>query len=606
MGETPAILSPGAGTVTHSQGDRRKDERLQAALIDLLYRQSRAVMFANLIIPWPVAYVLRHVVPGGQLLAWVASIYVLTGARLYLSHLYFRSQGKGRVPLAWARSFTLLSVVSSLLWGVVGWIGFVPAEPHLIAFVCIVIVGMAGGAVPSLSAYPPAYAGLLIAMTLPFALRCLGMEGTIYSVYLTFLTCLVVVYLYYSRITYLSLRETVALRFENVALVAGLERERDRATAADRAKTRFLAAASHDLRQPIHALGLFTATLASMAGKGDVRAEEARLLADKLRSGISALGGLLHGLIDVSRLDAGLVPVEPQSLSLSQLLSSLREEYAGQARERGIDLRIVTCSAWVHSDPVQLKRILDNFLSNALRYAPAGRVVVGARRRGKTLDIVVADDGPGIPADQQGLVFEEFTQIDNPERGRHQGLGLGLAIVRRLAELLQHPVGLRSAPGRGSAFSITVPRVSSPAAETSRITAQGDEPGGGQAIMVLDDDAGVLDGITTLLAAWGYRVHGGANVAELCRHHADAIRPGRVGLIIADYRLAGGVTGSQAIEQLIAHLGYTVPALIVTGDTTPQRLRQLAGSGHEVLHKPLAPDLLQSAICRAISETEAV
>lgn len=582
--------------MTQPQGDRREGERLQAALIDLLYRQSRAVMFANLIIPWPVAYVLRHVVPGGQLLAWVASIYVLTGARIYLSHRYFRDSGKGWTSLAWARLFTLLSVISSLLWGVVGWIGFVPAEPHLIAFACIVIVGMAGGAVPSLSAYPPAYASLLITMTLPFALRCLGQDGPIYSVYLTFLTCLVGVYLYYSRVTYLTLRETVALRFENVALVAGLERERDRATAADRAKTRFLAAASHDLRQPIHALGLFTATLASMAQKGDVRAGEARLLADKLRSGIAALGGLLHGLIDVSRLDAGLVPVEPQPLALAQLLAGLREEYAGLARERDVDLRVVASTAWVRSDAVQLKRILDNFISNALRHAPGGRVVVGARRRAGAMQITVADDGPGIPTDQQGLVFEEFTQLDNPQRSRHQGLGLGLAIVRRLAELLRHPIGLYSVPGRGSAFSITVPLAAPPAVGASSGAVEAAAAGTGRAIMVLDDDAGVLDGLVTLLTTWGYRVHAGLDMDEL-RCHAGA---GPVDLIIADYRLAGGVTGSEAIEGLIAFLGYRVPALIVTGDTTPQRLRELAASGHRVLHKPLAPDLLQAAIREAI------
>ncbi|WP_448951221.1 ATP-binding protein [Labrys neptuniae] len=587
--------------MTYSQGSRREDKRLQAALVDLLFRQSRAVMLANLIIPWPVAYVLRHVVPGGQLLAWVALIYGLTGARLYLSHLYFSRGGEGRTPLAWARLFTLLSVLSSLLWGGVGWIGFVPAEQHLIAFSCIVIVGMAGGAVPSLSAYPPAYAGLLIAMNLPFALRCLGEDGPIYSIYLVFQICLVGVYFYYSRITYRSLRETIALRFENVALVAGLERERDRATAADRAKTRFLAAASHDLRQPIHALGLFTATLNALAQKGDVRAEEARSLAGKMRSGIGALGGLLHGLIDVSRLDAGLVPVEVRALPLRPLFAGLREEYAGQARERGSDLRVVDSSAWVESDPVQLKRILDNFLSNALRYAPEGRVVVGVRRRGEAAEIVVADDGPGIAPDQQGLVFEEFTQLDNPQRNRQQGLGLGLAIVRRLAALLDHPIGLHSSPGRGSAFSIRAPRILVPPIEADRPLAGLEEEDAGFGIMVLDDDAGVLDGLIALLTAWGYRVHAGTTVEELCRgHDARGVHPAPVDLIIADYRLAGGVTGSEAIERLIAHLGYSVPALIVTGDTTPQRMRDLAASGHEVLHKPLAPDLLQAAIRRAI------
>lgn len=577
---------------------RNMGGRLREALVDLLYRQSRAVLFANLIIPWPVAYVLGEAVPGHKLLIWIGAIYALTGARLLLSHRYFRRVDDRVDAVAWARRFTLLSILSSLLWGAIGWIGFLPEQPHLIAFVCIVLTGMSGGAVPALSAYPPAYAGLLIAMQLPFALRCLSQEGSIYSIYLAFVLCLVCVYLYYSLITYRSLRETVALRFENLALVGSLERERDRATAADQAKTRFLAAASHDLRQPIHALGLFTASLAALARRGDIRAAEARGIADKLQAVIAALGGLLHGLIDVSRLDAGLVPVERRPISLSRLIAGLREEFAPQAQERGVELRAVASDGWVDSDPVLLKRILDNLLSNALRHAPGARVLLGCRRRGDVIEIQVVDAGPGIPAEQREAVFEEFTQLHNPQRDRDQGLGLGLAIVRRLANLLGHSVELQSNPGKGSVFSASLPRAAPPAASRD---APMERASGGLGIMVVDDDALVLDGLTALLAAWGYRAYAAASVDELCRRHDQAGRP-RVHMILADYRLVGGMTGAEAIARLAAHLGYGVPALIVTGDTSPERLRELAATGHVLLHKPLAPALLRAAIRQAMKE----
>lgn len=578
------------------------EARLRSALVELLYRQSRAVLIANFVIPWPVAYVLREAVPGRQLLVWIGAIYALTAARLLLSHRYFRRGDGAAGPAAWARRFTILSVLSSLLWGAIGWIGFVPAEPHLIAFVCIVLTGMSGGALPALSAYPPAYAGLLIAILLPFALSCLAQEGVIYSVYLAFLLCLVGVYLYYSLITYRTLRETASLRFENLALVESLERERDRATAADRAKTRFLAAASHDLRQPIHAASLFTASLAALARRGDVKGADAKGIADRLEAVIGSLGGLLHGLIDVSRLDAGLVPVQRRPISLARMLGDLREEFSPQALQRGAALRAVPLDVWVDSDPVLLKRILDNFLSNALRHAPGGRVLIGCRRRGEEVEIQVLDTGPGIPAGQQQSVFEEFTQLDNPQRDREQGLGLGLAIVRRLAALLGHPIGLRSTPGKGSAFSVRLPLIAAPA--TRRGAPRGSEASARLGIMVVDDDAQVLAGIATLLAAWGHEAFCGADVDELCRRH-EAAGAGPVHLIIADYRLERGLTGSEAIARLEAHLGYRVPALIVTGDTSPERLRDLTATGRRVLHKPVAPERLQAAIREAVAHEAA-
>lgn len=579
--------------MTASPMSQDSSSRLHAALVDLLYRQSRAILLANLVIPWPVAYVLRGAVPASQLVGWIGAIYLLTGARLLLSRGYFRRTDGKAGAASWARRFTALSFLSSLLWGALGWIGFEPTQPHLIAFVCIVLTGMSGGAVPSLSAYPPAYAGLLIAMQLPFALRCLMQDEAIYSVYLLFQLCLVGAYLYCSRITYRALRETVSLRFENLALVRGLEHERDRATAADKAKTHVLAAASHDLRQPIHALALFTGTLDALARRGDVGSREAGGIAEKLQTVIASFDGLLDGLVDVSRLDAGLVPVNRRPVHLRQVLADLGEQFAAQASQRGIDLRVVPGRAWVDTDPVLLRRILDNLLSNALRYAPGRRVLVGSRRRGKAVEILVIDTGPGIPAGQQQAVFEEFTQLANPQRDREQGLGLGLAIVRRLAGLLDHPVGLRSAPGKGAAFSVRIPRADPPL-RVPDVVAEIGRPSG-QCIMVLDDDAQALDGIATLLRAWGHEVAAGMDVETLCRQHAAA-GLGQVDLVIADYRLGGGLTGSAAAERLFARLGYCAPVLIVTGDTMPERLRELNTTGHRVLHKPVAPEDLQAAI----------
>lgn len=582
--------------MTLSQTDAGSEARLQGALIDFLYRQSYGSMIASLVVPWPVVWVLRDAVPVPHLLIWAATIQTVTAARWLLVRRYFRRNDGDPGIATWARRFTLLSILWSLSWGALGWIGFVPAQPHLIAFVCIVLTGMAGGGVSSVAAHPPAHARVLLAMHAPFAIRCVMQPDPIFSLYLVLQACLIVVSLFYCRINYRSLKETVALRFENMSLVERLEQERDRATAANQAKTRFLAAASHDLRQPIHALGLFTATLAALANKGDVGGAEARSLAGRLQAVIGSLGGLLHGLIDVSRLDAGLVPVERRPIALHRLLSGLGEEFGVQARGLGVSLRVVASHAWVDSDPALLKRILDNFLSNALRYAPGGRVLIGCRRRGASIEIQVVDTGPGIPANQHEAVFEEFTQLHNPQRDRQQGMGLGLAIVRRLADLLGHAVTLCSTPGKGSTFAVRVPLA--PQAAAFPAAAAEPEEASGLGIMVVDDDPQVLEGIAALLSVWGYRTYVAQSVGELCRCHDQAGAPS-VHLIVADYRLAGGVTGVNAIERLNAHLGYRVPALIITGDTSPDRLRDLSAAGHDVLHKPLAPDLLRAAIRRA-------
>ncbi|MFC3551394.1 ATP-binding protein [Lysobacter cavernae] len=579
-------------------GGRQRDARTHDALVGLLYRQSYAVLFANLVIPAPVAYVLWGAVPDALLLGWVALIFALTLVRIGLSRRYFTAGTATLDTPAWTRSFTVLSWLSSALWGALGWFGFLPDAPHLLAFVCIVFTGMSCGAVPSLSAYPPAYAGSLVAMLAPFMLRCLLAGEAIYHVYLAFALCLIGANLYYSRITYRTLRESVRLRFENLALIGDLEQERDKAQAADRAKSRFLAAASHDLRQPIHALSLFVAALGAMAQRGDLRADEARGIADRLRAVVGNVSGLLNGLLDISRLDAGVVAVSREPVSLARLFDDLRHQYAAQAQERGLDWQVVGSRVWVDSDPVLLKRILDNLLSNAFRYTRHGRVLLGVRRRAGQVEIQVIDTGLGIAAEQQAVVFDEFVQLHTSghDRDREQGLGLGLAIVRRTADLLGHEVKLHSRAGRGTRFSLrvplavpTVPAKPMPAASATR-TALG--------IVVVDDERDVLDAVGRLLQVWGHRVYAGRSAQEARDVHAAALRTGQapVHLIIADHHLGDGHNGVEAIGILQRHLGAAVPAIILTGDTSPQGLKDIAISGHRLLHKPVDSDDLEAAI----------
>ncbi|NYI02715.1 ATP-binding protein [Cupriavidus plantarum] len=592
--------------MTHNGDD------IEAAMVRLLYRQSHGILFANFVIPAAVVYALRDTSAYQLLLAWMAAIYVLTFCRIGLSLMFFRhGESAATTPKQWVTRFTVFSWLSAALWGFLGSLWLLPPDPEWVAFACIVLAGMACGAMPGLSARLGVYVGFMTIMILPFVITCLLRDEPIYGVFLMFALALYVVNVYFGRVTYRNLLSGVQLRFENVALIGQLERERDRANAANLAKTRFLAAASHDLRQPLHALGLLSASLSAVAERGDVGADGARQLGRRLDTTLERMGGLLDGLLDVSRLDAGLVTIRRRPLPLATLLDDIRDEYVEQARRQGCRLDVVVTEAWIDSDPELLRRILDNLLSNAIRYAPMARILVGARRRPGAMEIQVIDSGPGIAPEAQALVFEEFAQLtDAPAE---QGLGLGLAIVRRLAGLLGHPISLRSVPGKGSNFSVTVPLARDGAASAALDAPLSAFSGGVQqtecyGVMLVDDDPQILSALNDLLKFWGHLVYAGATVEEVCAAHQRAREqgPAPVHLVLADFRLANQVTGDQAIAWLREYLDAPIPGLIVTGDTAPDRLRALHASGYRVLHKPISADALRQAIAQTAQTAQTV
>ncbi|MBB4377201.1 hypothetical protein SAMN05216573_10380 [Bradyrhizobium sp. Rc3b] len=576
-----------------------QEDKIREALVELLYRNSYGVVASNVLISLAAASVLRSAVPASWLIGWLGAVYLLTAIRVLAARRFFKRVREPTSVLRWAWLAAAFSCVSGLLWGMLGWVGFRPEEPILFSFTAVVLTGLICGTVPSLSAFPPALVGSIVATMLPFTVRSITNGGDISGAYLALLAGLLTINLYYCRTTYRMLHESIRLRLENVELVSHLQEERDRAQAADRAKTRFLAAASHDLRQPIHALSLLIATLAALGHRGVVQPGDARDLAGKAKSIVGNLSALLNGLLDISRLDAGVVTVARETVNLSQLFNQLSNEFAPEAKDRGLDWRVVESRLQVDSDPMMLKRVLGNLLSNAFRYTRSGGVLLGCRRRGASVEIQIWDTGPGIPADQQAMIFEEFVQLQNPARDRTQGLGLGLAIVRRTAALLQHPLKLVSVVDRGSMFSVTVPQASAVApplpdhsAPPADITIS---------IMVVEDEGDVLDVMVRLLTLQGHRVYAGRSAAEVQQIHAEAMATGDapVDLIVTDYRLGGGATGQDAIEALCDYIGRSLPAIIVTGDTSPARIKEASASGHRILHKPIAGEQLNEAIVAA-------
>jgi len=358
-----------------------------------------------------------------------------------------------------------------------------------------------------------------------------------------------------------------------------LRAARDEAERANRSKTRFLAAASHDLRQPAQSLTLFGALLADR-----LRGHPQMPLVQHLNQAVEAMRTLLDGLLDVSRLDAGIVVPEPAPFPLADLFGKLEAEYAPRARAKGLRLRCRTVRIWVRTDPGLLERLLRNLLDNALKYTYQGGILLGCRRRGDVLRIDVLDTGVGMPADKLDEIFEEFVQLGNAERDRSRGLGLGLAVVKRLARLLNLPVSVRSVPGRGTRFSVEVPMhaASRPCAPARP---KFDMEGGGGLALVIDDEEMILHSLRLVLEAWGWDVLTAPSGDEALLLLEGAERMPDV--VIADYRLRHGRTGVEAIHDLHALAGEPIPAIVLTGDTSPERIREARRSGFAVLHKPV-------------------
>ncbi|WP_148219699.1 hybrid sensor histidine kinase/response regulator [Azospirillum sp. B510] len=370
---------------------------------------------------------------------------------------------------------------------------------------------------------------------------------------------------------------------------------------ANASKTHFLAAASHDLRQPVQSLVLLTSALAIRLGD-----HPAASLVGSIEASMDALCRLLDAILDISKLDAGTVSPTVQAVSLGTIFARLEEEYRLRAAEKGVAFRSVPTGATLTADPALLERIIRNLVENALRYTDHGRILLGCRHGRGLLRIQVHDTGIGIPPEHLERIFHEFYQVSNPTRDRGKGLGLGLAIVDRLARLLGYRVQVASWPNKGSCFTLEIPTPVSPAVATPSAVepvALAPEPGRGIAL-VIDDDPLVREGLTLLIEDFGWR----ATAADSAGHALRLLRDqGQApDLVIADYRLEAGATGLEAlraVETALADRGLPAPACVVlTGDTAPERIADAEASGYRILHKPIAAKEVAQLLSDALLE----
>jgi len=531
---------------------------------------------------------------------WAGATTAMTLLCLSVRHALPLPTDVARVAV-YAHVVRLMAGMQGLCWGAMGVLWLDKANPMSIAIVLGITAGMnSGGLAVFAPSWPVAitYWVANIAPVMTVLLRSSDefsfMMGLAVSLYLLAMT----VFSYFAARGAL---RAIELGFENEGLVRRLRDQTQRALEArqvaevalaeaedaNRAKTVFLASASHDLRQPLHAMGLFLNALA----RADLNERQQALLQQALASA-QATGEMLNTLMDFSKVDAGVVKPQMQPFALQPMFRKLEREMAPLAEDKGLAFRMRDTSVILHADPALVEMILRNLVLNAIRYTERGALLLACRRRGARAWLEVWDTGVGIPADQHEAIFREFHQLGNPERDRRKGLGLGLAIVQGLARAMSVDITLRSEPGRGSVFRLALPVSKSPWQPSADVAATDEPDLSGLRVLLIDDDETVRAAMCDLLATWGCWCEAAASDEDALRI-LERFEPD---VILADYRLRSHRTGLQAVQAVRERMGRVVPSAIITGDTAPERLREAHASGLPLLHKPVPADSLQSVL----------
>ena len=525
--------------------------------------------------------------------AFVIYIGLAATAHIVLKQAWLRDAARASHWDLWGLAFAAVALLEGCGWG---WTAFgllssqdLPAQ----AFCLLVSGGAAVASIPVFAFHLRAFLAFYIPATAPFIFAFARSSDPLQHAATLLVLIYFVAMMVFGILSNRSFLRLVRLKMHSDRLSEDLKGQIEIADAANRAKSTFLAAASHDLRQPVHAIGLFVGAL-----RGMPMADDVTQIIEQIEASSQAMDGLFAALLDISSLDAGTVDVERRAFPVALILERICREHASDARAKGVELRLHRSSAWLDSDPILVERIVRNFVSNAVRYTRTGRVVVGCRRRHGRVRIETWDTGPGIPPHQREQIFQEYYQVDNPERDREKGLGLGLAIVRRLATLLECELDLRSRVGRGSCFSITVPLAKK---TVPSINTEDKRPSALRSLMIVivDDEADIRWGMTALLKGWGHRVFAASSAIEAM--DLLALHPSRPDLIISDFRLRDHETGIDAVEALRVEFDAVVPAILITGDTAPERLAEARRSGLLLLHKPVSNTRLRAAIANVVA-----
>lgn len=586
-----------------SEGHQALLKRVRLVQIETSFNGSLIRMAGGIITLPIIGFLLWEKVPHARLIIWLTLALLSVLNFSFTTFIFKREQRTdaknyrlGHRLLIWT------ALVTGITWGLSSYL-FFPLSSTLEAYLVMIMamVAMTGAS----AVYRPSMLVFLGSMSIVFVigviLRGSDMHFFAASTFLIFSA----VTAFYSALQNNQMHKAILLGFENDVLLRNIKTQkmeadiakeeaicaRKAAEEANLGKTRFLASASHDLRQPMHALGLYISYLRKIAGPSFTE------IIEKIQSATQTMEDLFNQILTIAKLEIGTQEVNIKSFPLADLFLRIEPSLSAMAAENNIELRIVPTSLHIISDEIQLERMIRNLVINAIRYTNKGKVLIGCRRQKDKISIEVWDTGVGIPIEKQTKIFDEYYQVENSERDRKKGLGLGLAIVKHLSSILGHQIGVASTVGKGSMFSVQVPRSLSPLMQVRSFVSEYDQYGFlcDMGIIVIDDDPLVLDSMATILSYHGCKIvaaDSGASAIDILKSNTSFYPH----LILCDYRLRNGETGIETIEKIRKHNKQNIQAILISGDTSPEELKKVLNVGFPMLHKPVNQKLLFETI----------
>ena len=520
------------------------------------------------------------------LLGWLLFLYTIHTTEMFLWWRYATEINTAKECKQWSQIFNYSTVLISITWGSIAVL-FFPADLAYQALMICIILGLVAGSISLNSIYPPALYIYVMGVTTPMLFSLIMMGDKLHFILTIMLLLFLSGALSAGRELSKTFWKSLWQRYENDQLIEQLTIQKALAETANSDKSRFLASASHDLRQPLQALVLFSDALENLAKDKDTQ-----YLAAQIGNSVTALVDMFDELLDISKLDAGVVHTVKQHFQLQPMLDRLKNDYLHLAQSKDLAFFLPETDLTCYSDPNLLERILRNLISNAICYTDIGMVRVTCDSIGGELHFAVADTGIGIHAESVPHIFEEYYQVHNQHRDRSKGLGLGLAIVRRMEALLGCKVSVTSKPSQGSTFSFKLPLGNASQIEQSRAPRHTLNDMNGVTVALIDDNREIRQMATTLMQQWGCQVHEGELPQEVLQQMSAAgLRPD---IVICDHRLPQGKTSRDAMRLLKEIWTQDIPTLVLTGDTAPQTLLDIKASGALLLHKPIAAARLRS------------
>jgi signal transduction histidine kinase/CheY-like chemotaxis protein len=522
------------------------------------------------------------------LLGWLLCIYALHTLDMSMWWRYSSQINNAKECRLWSSRFNIITGLAALCWGSIAILFFPPDLAYQALMICIVL-GLVAGAISLNSVYPPALYIFVIGVSLPILIQLFLSDDRTHLILALMLLLFVLGALSTGRELSKTFWKSLWQRYENDRLIEQLKVQKTLAETANNDKSRFLASASHDLRQPLQALVLFSDALESIS-----KDEATHHLAEQIGKSVTALVDMFDELLDISKFDAGIVHAAQQHFKLQTVFERLKTDYLPQALKKDLDFTLPETELICYSDPNLLERILRNLISNAIRYTDIGKVSVSCDCIENELRFTVADTGIGIRAESLPHIFEEYYQVENQHRDRLKGLGLGLAIVRRMEALLECKVNVSSMPALGSIFSFNLPLGDAEKLRSARLPRASSNDMNGVTVALIDDNREIRQIASTLMTQWGCQVHAGELPEKvLNRMQKNGITPD---ILICDHRLPQGQTSINAINLLSKLWLKKIPTLVLTGDTAAQTLAEIKASGAVLMHKPIAPARLRSIL----------